>query len=128
MLVSRDNRLAGYYTLAAYGMRADDLPRDLVNKLRLPRYDVIGATLLGRMARDLTFKGYGIGEVLLIDALNRALYGSQTVAASVGVLVDAKDEKAQRFYERYGFFGPFPDTPRRLFMRMETIRQLLTAQ
>jgi hypothetical protein len=28
-------------------------------------------------------------------------------------------------YGEYGFFAPFPDTPRRLFMRMETIAELL---
>ncbi|MGA8028406.1 MAG: hypothetical protein WB992_14780, partial [Bryobacteraceae bacterium] len=124
VLVSRDNRLAGYYTLGSYGLRSDDIPPVLLKQLRLPRYDVIGATLLGRLARNLNFKGQGIGEVLLIDALKRALHGSRTVAASVGVIVDAKDEKAQRFYSEYGFFAPFPDTPRRLFMRMETITEL----
>ncbi len=124
VLVSKDNRLAGYYTLASYGLRSDDLPAELTEQLRLPGYDVIGATLLGRLARHLTFKGQGIGEVLLTDALKRALHGSRTVAASVGVIVDAKDEKAQRFYADYEFFAPFPDTPRRLFMRMETITEL----
>lgn len=125
MLVSRDNRLAGYYTLGSYGMRADDIPSELVKQLRLPRYDVIGATLLGRLARDLAFKGQGIGELLLIDALKRALHGSRKVAASVGVIVDAKGEKAQSFYSDYEFFAPFPDTPRRLFLRIETIEELL---
>ena len=124
VLVSRDNRLAGYYTLGSYGMRADDIPHELMKQFRHPRYDVIGATLLGRLARDVSFKGQGIGEVLLIDALKRALHGSRTIAASVGVIVDAKDEKAQRFYSAYGFFAPFPDTPRRLFLRMETIEEL----
>lgn len=124
VLVSQDNRLAGYYTLGSYGMRADDIPPELMKQLCNPRYDVIGATLLGRLARDVSFKGQGIGEVLLADALKRALHGSRTVAASVGVIVDAKNEKAQRFYSDYGFFAPFPDTPRRLFLRMETIEEL----
>lgn len=124
VLVSQDNRLAGYYTLAAYGMRLDDIPPDMVKQLRLPRYDVIGATLLGRLARDLAFKGQGVGELLLIDALKRALYGSRVVAASVGVIVDAKNERAQRFYSEFGFMPSFPDKPRRLFLRMETIEEL----
>lgn len=126
VLVSQDRRLAGYYTLASYGIRADDIPAELTKQLRLPRYDVIGATLLGRLARDLSFAGQGVGELLLVDALKRALYGSRTIAASVGVIVDAKDERAQRFYSKYGFLAPFPDTPRRLFLRMETIEQLFS--
>ncbi len=124
VLATTDGRIAGYYTLSSYGIRSDDIPPELVKRFRLPRYNVIGATLLGRLARDLSFKGQGIGELLLLDALKRTLHGSRTVASSVGVIVDAKDEKAQRFYNEYGFFAPFPDTQRRLFLRMETIEQL----
>ena len=118
-------RIAGYYTLSSYGIRSDDIPQEQVKKLHLPRYNVIGATLLGRMARDLTFKGKGIGQLLLLDAMKRALDGSRTIAASTGLVVDAKNDKAVSFYSEYGFFAAFPDTPRRLFMRMETIAELL---
>ena len=104
VLMTQDNRIAGHYTLGSYGMRSDDIPPELMKQLRNPRYEVIGATLLGRLARDVAFKGQGLGELLLLDALKRALYGSRTIAASVGVIVDAKDEKAQRFYNEYGFF------------------------
>lgn len=125
VLVSKDGqRIAGYYTLGSYGIPYDGVPEELVKQLKLRRYEVIGATILGRLARDLTFKGQGIGGLLLADALKRALIGSRTIAASVGVIVDAKDEKAARFYKDYGFFSAFPDTERRLFMRMETIEQL----
>lgn len=118
-------RIAGYYTLSSYGIRSDDIPQEQVKQLHLPRYRVIGATLLGRLARDLTFKGQGIGQILLLDAMKRTLDGSRTIAASTGLVVDAKNDKAVRFYSEYGFFAPFPDTYRRLFMRMETIAGLL---
>ena len=120
-----DGRIAGYYTLSSYGIRSDDIPQEQIKHLRLPRYGVIGATLLGRLARDLTFKGQGIGELLLLDAMKKALHGSRTIAASTGLVVDAKDDNTQRFYSEYGFLAPFPDTPRRLFLRMETIEELL---
>jgi len=127
VLVSGDGRIAGYYTLASYGIRIDDISPELSKKLKLRRrYPMIGATLLGRLARDLNFKGQGIGELLLTDALKRSLLGSQIIASSVGVIVDAKDDKAQDFYSKYGFFAPFPDTPRRLFLRMETIEELFS--
>jgi GNAT superfamily N-acetyltransferase len=116
--------IAGYYTLSAYCIRADDIPQEQMKKLRLPRYNVIGATLLGRLAVDLTVQGTGIGELLLLDAMKKALDGSRTIAASTGLVVEAKNDNAQRFYARYGFFAPFPDTPKRLFMRMETIAKL----
>jgi len=120
-----DGRIAGYYTLSAYGIRCDDIPQERLKELHLPRYNVIGATLLGRLAVDLTFQGKGMGEVLLLNAMKKALDGSRTIAASSGLVVEAKNDNAQRFYGKYGFFAPFPDTPRRLFMRMETIAKLL---
>ena len=101
---------------------ADDLPPELVKQLKLPRYPVLGATLIGRIARDLSFKGQGIGEVLLADALKRALAANRNIAA-VAVVVDAKDDNAHRFYTDFGFL-PFPETRNRLFIRMETIEQL----
>jgi GNAT superfamily N-acetyltransferase len=122
VLVSQDNRIAGYYTLSSDNFRLDDLPAELVKQLKLPRYPVLGATLIGRLARDLSFRGQGIGELLLADALKRALEASRLIA-SVAVVVDAKDDNAHRFYSDFGFI-PFPETKSRLFMRMETIEQL----
>ena len=122
VLVSEDDRIAGYYTLSSDNFRLDDLPPELVKQLKLPRYPVLGATLIGRIARDLSFKGQGIGEVLLADALKRALAASRNIAA-VAVVVDAKDDNAYRFYTDFGFL-PFPETRNRLFIRMETIEQL----
>ncbi|MBI2504327.1 MAG: GNAT family N-acetyltransferase, partial [Candidatus Latescibacteria bacterium] len=39
------------------------------------------------------------------------------------VVVDAKDEEAGSFYERYGFIK-FPERPHRLFLPMKTIARL----
>jgi hypothetical protein len=51
--------------------------------------------------------------------------GSRTIAASAGLLVEAQNEKARAFYKKYEFISPFPDTPNRLFLRIETIAKLL---
>jgi len=115
-------RIAGYYTLSADNVRVDDLPAELVKRLNLPRYPVLGATPIGRLARDLSFKGMGIGELLLADALKVANRMSRKIA-SVGIVVDAIDANAHRFYEAFGFI-PFPDTERRLFLPMRTVEQL----
>jgi len=122
VLVSKDNRIAGYYTLSSDNIRADDLPEGLVKQLNLPRYPVMGATLIGRLARDLYFKGQGVGELLLSDALKVSFTMSRNIA-SVGVIVDAKDEKAHRFYTDFGFTA-FPESAKRLYMLMGTIEQL----
>lgn len=126
VLVSEDNRIAGYYALSADNIRVDDLPAELVEKLNLPRYPVVGATLLGRLARDLSFKGQGIGELLLADALRRSLFASRQVA-SFGVVVHAKDAQAHTFYREFGFI-PFPESESRLFILMKTLEQMWPAQ
>lgn len=122
VLVSADGRIAGYYTLSSDNIRVDDIPAQLVSQLKLPRYPVIGATLIGRLARDLSFRGQGVGELLLVDALKRALKMSERIA-SAAVLVDAKDDKAHCFYSEFGFIS-FPETVNRLFLPMQTIAAL----
>jgi len=126
VLVSADNRIAGYYTLSATHIVGDDLPPDLLKQFKLPRYPFFGATLLGRLARDLSFKGQGIGELLLADALKVALAISRKIS-SVGVLVDAKDDHARRFYSEFGFIA-FNEQNNRLLMRMEDIGKLFSDQ
>jgi predicted GNAT family N-acyltransferase len=120
VLVSDDNRIAGYDTLSSTNIRVDDLPPDLQRKL--PRYPTIGATLLGRLARDLSFRGQGVGELLLIDALKLALMMSRRIA-SVAVLVEAKDDNAVRFYSGFGFVA-FTEPANRLFLHMGAIEKL----
>ena len=117
-------RIAGYYTICSDTIRIDDLSSELVKKLRLPRYETIPATLIGRLARDVSYKGKRIGELLLTNALKLACETSQKVA-SWAVTVDAKDDKARRFYLSFGFI-PFADTQKRLYLPMKTIERLLS--
>lgn len=120
--MSSEDTLAGFYTLTQDNIEAEDLPPELIKQLNLPRYNRIGATLLGRLARDLSCKGKGVGELLLVDALKRSLVMSRKIA-SAAVIVDAKDEKAHRFYRDFGFI-PFPESQKRLFLAMATIQRL----
>lgn len=122
MLTSEDDGLAGFYTLTQDNIASGDLPPELIKRLNLPRYEQIGASLLGRLARDLAYKGKGVGELLLVDALKRSLALSRQIA-SAAVVVDAKDEKAHKFYQDFGFI-PFPESQKRLFLPMITIEQI----
>ena len=114
--------IAGYYTLSQYGIEAGELPPELVRQLHLPKYDRLPATLLGRLARSKEFKGRGLGELLLMGAMKRALEHSRNIA-SVAVVVDAIDENARGFYRRYGFID-IPNHPNRLFIAMKTVARL----
>lgn len=110
-----NKRIAGYYTLCATGIELQDLPPQQVKKL--PRYPVIPATLLGRLAIDERYQGQGLGNFLLFDAFGRSL---RSEIASYAVVVEAIDEKASAFYQHHQFI-PFPDQPRRLYLPMASI-------
>lgn len=122
VLFAAKRRVIGYYTLSSASLKGEDLPPELIRKLKLPRYPELPATLLGRLAVDQKYRGQRFGELLMMHALKRAWLGSQQIA-SLGVIVDAKDENAKRFYYRYGFL-PFPNRELRLFLPMQTIEKL----
>ncbi len=113
-----DGTIAGYYTLSSTSVQLGELPEQ--TRRKLPRYPLVPATLLGRLAVDRRQQGKGYGRFLLADALYRA---AQSEIASFAVIVDAKDENARRFYERESFL-PFPDQPMKLFRPMADIRRL----
>lgn len=118
VLVLPDGTIAGYYTLSSTAVNVGDWPAQTVRKL--PRYPLIPATLLGRLAVDRGHQGNGYGRFLLADALFRAV---RNEIASFAVIVDAKDETARTFYERESFL-PFPDQPMKLFRPMADIAEL----
>lgn len=107
--------VAGFYTLSPIAILSADLPPSLAKKLPTRP---IGATLIGRMGRDLSLRGQGIGEMLLADALYRAWQASRLVS-SWAVVVDAK-QGAREFYLKYEF-TPFATNPDRLFLLMKKI-------
>lgn len=109
--------IAGFYTLSATELKLRDLPDDFVKKL--PRYPSVPATLLGRLAVSTDFRGKGLGESLLIDAMRRVLVITSNVA-SAAIVVDAKDDSARKFYLQYDFV-PLPDQQNRLVFRVKKI-------
>jgi predicted GNAT family N-acyltransferase len=82
------------------------------------------AVLLGRLARDGSQRGKGLGEALLVNAMKRSLLASQEVAM-YALVVDAKNEQAKAFYQTYGFIA-FEDHPMRLFLPLDTIVDLMS--
>lgn len=112
-------KIAGYYSLSAASFEKDELPPALAK--RLPHYPV-PAAILGRLAVDCEQQGRGLGETLLLDAIRRVARASATLAV-YAIVVDAKNDRALAFYERYGFRA-FPSEQRRLFLPLETFEKL----
>jgi len=110
------NEIAGYYTLGSFAITFDEMPTDIARKL--PPYGEIPAALIGRLARDLRWKGKGVGELLLADAINRTIDAARRLAI-FAIVVDAKDEAAADFYRSFGF-KPQVTRPMRLFLPLAT--------
>jgi len=119
----KQEQIAGFYTLSSASILRTELPEALLKKL--PRYNQMPATLLGRLARSLDFKGQGIGARLMMSALSRAVHGSKQVAGSLVVVTDPKNEEARLFYESFGF-RPLNDD--RMFVLMKDAAAQLNAR
>ena len=118
-VAGRFGEIAGYYTLSAASFEKDDLPAELAR--RLPHYPV-PAAVIGRIAVDHRNQGRGIGEILLLDAIRRVVRASNAIGV-YAIVVDAKNDRARAFCERYGF-RTFPSTSRRLFLPLQTFEKL----
>jgi GNAT superfamily N-acetyltransferase len=118
VLILPDGTIAGYYTLSSTSVNLAELPEQVARKL--PRYPLVPATLLGRLAVDRRQQGKGYGRFLLADALYRIV---RSEIASFAVIVEAKDDNARRFYERESFLS-LPDQPMKLFRPVADIEKL----
>jgi GNAT superfamily N-acetyltransferase len=117
---AKDQDVAGYYTLTATGIALSEMAQAITKKL--PRYPVVPAVLMGRLAVERRYQRQGLGGILLADALMRTARAEFGVFA---IVVDAKDDRAQRFYEHYGF-TPLPGEARRLCLPIFTgLKRLL---
>ena len=110
------NTVAGYYALSSLSISLDEIPEDLAR--RLPKYRELPAALIGRLARDLRYRGQGVGDILLADAIRRVV-GAGSEVAIYAVVADAKDDNAVAFYESFRF-RPQASQPHRLFLPTAT--------
>ena len=111
-------QVAGYFTLAMASIDIESLPQAQRRALPNP----VPAALLARLAVDQRHQRQGLGEHLLINALHRLVEAANT-AAAYAVVVDAMNETAKAFYLEYKFIE-LTDDPMRLFLPMDTARQL----
>lgn len=116
---AKTGQVAAFYTIAAASLPLTELPSELAK--RLPRYPTLPAVRIGRLAVDRKFQGRGLGGALLVDAARRSITSPPAVFALV---VDAKDDEAVAFYQRFGF-RCFSSQPRTLFLPLATVRKIL---
>jgi len=116
-----ENAVLGYYTLAAGSVSMQSLPPSIAKKL--PKHPV-PIVLLGRLAVDLSVQGQKLGETLLLNSLKRVLDFSVSFGV-FAVFVDAIDESAATFYQKYGFTTLQADAMK-LYLTTTKIESVLT--
>jgi predicted GNAT family N-acyltransferase len=113
-------RIVGYFTLCAYTLSQDEVPE--AARKHIPRYPLVSATLIGRLAVDKSDQGRRLGAVLLARALRMA-YENTSVVGSSMIVVDAMDDRAAGFYQAHGFIRLVDSM--RLILPMQTTASLI---
>lgn len=117
-----DGEVVAYYTLTGHVLHRESLSKKQAHSLPAEA----PAILLAKLALDVSLHGQGLGGELLLDALTRCVRAGEIVASRF-VVVDAIDENAVGFYDKYGFTR-IPDTvPVRLLRRLKSIAADLSA-
>lgn len=119
-VVCKDNRVVGYYSLAVGAV--DHVTASPRIKKGLARHP-IPVMVLARLAVDRRYQGMKIGRGLLKDAVKRTLQASE-YAGIRAVFVHAKDERARKFYERFGF-EPSPVAPLKLMLLIKDAKKAI---
>lgn len=109
------DRIAGYFCLSAGEVRKLAAPEGLGR--RAP--DPIPVVRMGRFAIDLRDQGSGWGAELLREAITRAASAALVIGARA-LLVDAIDDRAARFYERFAFVSS-PTHPMQLLLDLRVV-------
>lgn len=109
----------GFYSLAMSAIRKENLPAK--HAIKFPGFPLPVARL-ARLAVDARYQRQGLGELLLADALQRCLRLSGEIGM-IGVIADAKDERAREWYARYEF-DRLPDSPLTLWLPTAAIARL----
>lgn len=95
---SGDNRVVAYFTLSAFAITPEELPRSRARGEQRG----IPALLLGKFALDNSIQGKGLSHILIADAVTEAVKASK-IAAARYLVVDALNPKLAGLYENFGF-------------------------
>jgi GNAT superfamily N-acetyltransferase len=118
--VTQPNHILGYYSISPGAIDYALVPATLTR--RLGRYEV-PVFRLGRLAVSLDMQGHRLGSALLFAAGRRAL-AVATEVGGVALAIDAKDEQAAAWYERFGALRLLDDRLR-LVLSLATVAEAL---
>jgi GNAT superfamily N-acetyltransferase len=120
-VLAEQQQIIGYYSICAHSVPTDQLPEHR----KLGYYQEAPFLLLGRLAVDKRYQGqgYGDGDALIFHAFSITKEAADKIG-TLGMIVDAKDEKAACFYKKFGF-KPLSTHKNRLVLPFSAMNALL---
>jgi ribosomal protein S18 acetylase RimI-like enzyme len=118
-VLAEQQEIIGYYSICAHSVPTDQLP----DNAKLGSYQDAPFLLLGRLAVDLHYQGHGYGDALIFHAFSITSEAAEKIG-TLGMIVDAKDEKAAGFYQKFGF-QLLSATKNRLMLPFSAMKSLL---
>ena len=114
--------ILGFYSLCPAALEYARVPE--IVREGLARHDVPVFRLV-RLAVNRPFQGQGLGGQLILAAGRRCLLVA-TEVGGVAILIDAKRERAAKWYQSYGAI-PLADSPLSLLLPLATVQDALEA-
>jgi len=123
VLLSDDNKtvIIGYFTLTICEVTIEQLNK--ADAKKLPKGHPLPAGKLARLAVSTDYQKRGYGKDLLISAMKHFILAHDQVGMSA-LFVDAKNDSAASFYQKYGFIQSCDD-PLNLYLPTQTIKNAL---
>lgn len=118
-VVTAGSRVVGYYAIAAGSVSREQA----TGRTRRNMPEPIPMALLARLAVDRSAQGFGVGAGLLQDAILRITQAAAVLGIR-GILVDAVNDEAKAFYEKFGF-RPSSVLPFRLMITLQEVERVL---
>lgn len=115
----RPKEIIGFFTLTLCEVRIEKLPPSFAKKYP----SKVPGVKLARLAIERRWQRQGFGEILMVEAMQRALLVAEN-AGGIGLFVDALDEVAQTYYTRYGFVS-LEHSFLEMFLPLQTIQSIL---
>ena len=115
-----DNKVVGYYALAAGGISNEST----IGKFRRNMPNPIPVIILARLAIDSSCQGRGLGRALFRDAGLRIDRSADTIGIR-GIIVHAISAEAKNFYVALGF-NESPLEPMTLMITLNDLRACIS--
>ena len=127
VVVDEKSNIVGFYGINMHAADVRDMPE--AYKKRTGKHGLLPAAFIAMIGVDESQQGNGIGSALVADALSRIARVSDEIGTCV-IVLDVFDDgdaetvaRRKTYYESFGFH-PLPDQPLRLFMPVQTAREL----